>query len=146
MTSVPPSHDTHDGLMSDMLREGLEGSFALPEKNKTGTPHILSLWYHRLAKCSQKSSYVSSVRMSLSQFRPLHQDLVDKGRGQPGDEIFCDFFLFKQFWFGHLAVNESEVTLHTDSTYTIVQGEIVERIRAKTIRGKHVPGPWHSSS
>ena len=95
MTSVPPSHDTHDGLMSDMLREGLEGSFALPEKNKTGTPHILSLWYHRLAKCSQKSSYVSGVRMGLSQFRPLHQDLVDKGRGQPGDEIFCDFFSFQ---------------------------------------------------
>ena len=95
MTSVPPSHDTHDGLMSDMLREGLEGSFALPEKNKTGTPHILSLWYHRLAKCSQKSSSVSGVRISFSQFGPLHQDLVDKGRGQPGDEIFCDFFSFQ---------------------------------------------------
>ena len=116
MTSVPPSHDTHDGLMSDMLREGLERTSTLPGKKIQQLLHILSLWYHRLAKCSQKSSSVSGVRISFSQFGPLHQDLVDKGRGQPGDEIFCDFFLFKQFWFGHLAVNESEVTLHTDST------------------------------
>ena len=89
------SHN-HMTLMTDWCRtccgKVWKDHLLYQKKNKTGTPHILSLWYHRLAKCSQKSSYVSSVRMSLSQFRPLHQDLVDKGWRQSGDENFLRFF------------------------------------------------------
>ena len=54
--------------------------------------HMLSLWYHRSAKCSQKSSYIGGVRISFGQFRPLHQDLVDKRRRESGDKTFLQFF------------------------------------------------------